>query len=332
MTIQREILYLTEKDVKKTIGVVEAVKLAELGIQADARGEVNGYKFYMDVDRKGFIKPFSGYLAGEDFAFVKIFNFFHNNPTDFNLPTTSSIAILFDAKTGLPVCIMEASWITGIKTAASTTVTARYLAIPDSEKITIFGAGTLGKMHVRALASEFKIKRVFLVDILSSVAQSAAEELNTDLGFPVEVVSFDNREDAVSESEIIITVTTGNQALFSYKWLKPGAFIARLGSYKEIDFDVFIESDKVIVDNWKYVSPRIPELISLVRTGGFGFENIYGEWPDIVAGKIPGRENFKEIILFIALGIWGEYASILPEVFRIAQKKGLGQIINSYSA
>jgi ornithine cyclodeaminase/alanine dehydrogenase-like protein (mu-crystallin family) len=40
---------------------------------------------------------------------------------------------------------------------------------------------------------------------------------------------------------------------------------------------------------------------------------------------VPGRESAEEIIVYIALGIWGEYAAILPEVYRRAKALGLGQ-------
>lgn len=325
MPIPAEILYLTESDVQQTLTVAEAVDLAEKGIKADAFGHVNGDKFYMNVNEDGFIKPFSGYLAGEEYAFVKTFSYFPTNPENFNRPTTSSIVILLDAETGLPACFMEAGWVTGLKTAASTAVTTAYLARPESETVTIFGAGTLGRLHLLAVAERFKLKQAFFVDILPEVAEACAAELEPVLGFQVKAVTLEDRENAVRKSDVIFTVTTGSQALVEHSWLKPGAFVARLGSYQEVDHDVITKADKVIVDRWKYVSPRIPEIVELVEKGQFSFDDVYAEWPNIVAGKAPGRESAEEIILYIALGIWGEYAAILPEVYRRAKALGLGQ-------
>jgi ornithine cyclodeaminase/alanine dehydrogenase-like protein (mu-crystallin family) len=324
MPIPKEMLYLTEADVQQTLSVAEAVDLAERGIKADAVGLVNGDKFYMDVGETGFIKPFSGYIEGEEYAFVKTFSYFPINTEKYNRPTTSSMVILLDAETGLPACLMEASWVTGLKTAASTTVTTAYLARPESEIVTIFGAGTLGRLHLMAVAERFKLKRAYFVDILPEVAEARAAELEPILGFPVKAILLEDRERAVRKSDIIFTVTTGNQALFEHSWLKPGTFVARLGSYQEVDHDVITNADKVIVDRWKYVSPRIPEIVSLVAKGEFSLDDVYAEWPNIVAGEVLGRETSDEIILYIALGIWGEYAAILPEVFRRARSLGLG--------
>ena len=160
--------------------------------------------------------------------------------------------------------------------------------------------------------------------VVTELAAACATELEADLGFPVAAVSLEARESVVRESDIIFTVTTGSQELVYRKWLKPGAFVARLGSYQEVAYDVITEVDKVVVDRWKYVRPRIPEIIQLVEEGKFDQESIHAEWPDIVAGKAAGRESEIEVIVFIALGIWGEYAAILPEVYRRARSLGLG--------
>jgi len=325
MPVPKEILYLTEADVQKTITYAEAVDLAEKGIIADAAGKVNGDKYYMNVGKDGFIKPFSGYIEGEDLAFVKTFSYFPVNPEKYDRPTTSSMVILLDAETGLPACFMEAGWITGLKTAASTAVTTAYLARSDSEVVTIFGAGTLGRLHLIALAERFDLKQAYFVDLRFEAAQACAEELEPMLGFPIKALSLEERGSAVKESDIIFTVTTGSQELVKQEWVKPGLFIARLGSYQEVSHDVILEADKVIVDCWKYVSPRIPEIIQLKEQGKFDFKDVFAEWPEIVGERSPGRESADEVIVYIALGIWGEYAAILPEVYRKAKKIGLGQ-------
>jgi ornithine cyclodeaminase len=324
------ILYLTESDVQQTLSIGEAVDLAERGIQADAEGQVVGDKFYMHLGEAGFIKPFSGYVLGEELAFVKTFSFFPANPAQFACPTTSSMVLLFDARTGLPVCLMEGGWLTALKTGASTAVTASRLARPNADTVTIVGAGTLGRMHLRALAQRCALRRGWVIDLLPDVAQKVAVDLEPELGFPIVPVPLDERARAIHQSDVVITVTTGDQPLVEWSWLRPGAFVARLGSNQEVALDVITRADKVVVDNWRYVQPRIPELGML--EGLFGLEQIHAEWPEIVAGRRPGRESPTEIIIYLALGIWGEYAAILPEVFRRARSLGLGQPLRRSSA
>jgi ornithine cyclodeaminase/alanine dehydrogenase-like protein (mu-crystallin family) len=325
MLVADSILYLTEADVQQTLTILEAVDLAEQGIKADAAGRVAGDKFYMPLGEAGFIKPFSGYMEGEELAFVKTFSFLPGNRERFGHPATSSMVLLFDAETGLPVCLMEGGWVTALKTGASTAVTAAALARPEATTATIFGAGSLGRMHLQALTSRFSLRQAYVVDILPEAAEAYATDLEPIVGFSVEPVLLEAREVAVRRSDIVITVTTGNQPLVERGWLQPGAFVARLGSYQEVALEVITEADKVIVDKWHYVRPRIPELEMLAQEKRFGFEAVHAEWPDVVAGRRPGREARNEIIVYIALGIWGEYAAILPEVYRRARQLGLGR-------
>lgn len=324
MPLPKEFIYLTEHDVQQTMNVAEAIDLARNGIQADAAGNVAGDKFYTTIGDHGFVKPFTGYIDGEEYFFVKTFNFFQHNPEKFDLPATSSLVLMFEAETGYPACLMEAGWVTGLKTAASTAVTAQYLAKKDAKTALIFGAGSLGRMHLRALAQILPLEIAYVSDLYPAIAESCAQEVGSEVGIKVQAVPLEHREQVVRRSDVIVTVTTGDQALFQHSWLKPGAFIARLGSYQEIAQDVITEADKVIVDNWHYVSPRIPEIVSLKNKGKFDFEHVAAEWPEIVAGTKPGRESQEEVILYIALGIWGEYAAILPEVYRRAKAQKLG--------
>jgi ornithine cyclodeaminase len=325
MPVAPSILYLDESDVQQTLTVSDALVLAERGVRADAAGEVSGDKFYMQVGEEGFIKPFSGYLHGEELAFVKTFSFFPLNPERRGSPATSSMVLLFESATGLPVCLMEGGWVTALKTGASSAITAGHLAQAGATSVTIFGAGTLGRMHLRALSQRLALERAYVVDLLPQVAEAFAAELAPEVGFAVEPVLLEEREEAVRASEIVFTVTTGDQPLVEREWLQPGAFIGRLGSYQEVALDVITEADKVVVDNWAYVRARIPELETLDQAGQFGPEQVHAEWPDIVAGRSPGRESDEEVILYLALGIWGEYAAILPEVYRRAREMGLGQ-------
>lgn len=78
------------------------------------------------------------------------------------------------------------------------------------------------------------------------------------------------------------------------------------------------------MDKWEYTAKRAPELIELKKKGLIRKEFIHAEYPEIVAGAKPGRESRDEKILYMALGLWGEYAAILPEVYRRAYKRGLG--------
>lgn len=320
-------LFLSEEDVRQTLTMSEAIEIARRGLYADARGQVVGDKFYMPVGERGFIKPFSGYLEGEPYAFVKTFSYFVDHGSRQGVPSTGSHVLLFDASSGRLVCLMEAEWATGLKTGASTALIAQLLARTESQRLVIFGAGLQGEMHLRSLASCFKFERITLLDLRNRVAEALAGRMKAELGREVTSAPLSEREGVVRSADIVVTVTTGNQPLIEFDWLQPGAFVARLGSYQELALEVITEADKLIVDKWQYVSPRVPELKQLTAAGTYSRDQLHAECLEVVAGKVPGRESPQEVIVYIALGIWGEYAALLPEVYRRARDLGLGRFI-----
>ncbi len=322
MELGKEILFLSDDDVKQCITMEEAVKLAEEGITADGRGEVVGDKYYMSLGAHGYIKPFSGYIKGKDLFFVKTFTMVPENQAKRGLPASRSLVMLFDAATLMPVCFMEASWITAVKTGASTAVTAKYLAKKGSRIAAIFGAGLQGRTHLEALSQVCSLEEVRIVDIVEEAARNYVRDMSEKLGLKVIATT---GQQAVSGADIVIMVTTGNEPMVYREWLSPGALVLKLGSFNELDLDVIMSADKLVVDAWKWTSDRVPELMTLVREGRLSKDNLHAEWPDIVGGRKPGRESADEVIVYVALGIMCEYAAILPYLYRKALELKIGQ-------
>jgi ornithine cyclodeaminase/alanine dehydrogenase-like protein (mu-crystallin family) len=283
----------------------------------------------MDLRPGHFVKPFSGYKAGEQLFFVKTFSFFADN-ADLGLPVTSSQVLLYHAGTGMPLCLMEAGWVTALKTGASTALTVEGLCRSDAQALTLFGAGLQGQMHLEALAVVRDWAQVWLVDIDHARAERVAEGMRSRLRIKVQAA--DSPERAVRESDVVITVTTGSGELVKHGWLKPGALVCKMGSYQELELAVITGADKLVVDSWEYVGHRVPELIRLVDEGQLTRRSFHAEWPDIVAGRASGRETDAERIVYIALGIWGEYGAILPAIYHQALEHGLGQVIDLFGA
>lgn len=324
--IGQELLIISESDAKSCLDMKDAIKLAEKGIRADSEHKVLGDKFYMDLGDKGFVKPFAGYIESDEHFFVKVFGLFKDNPVKHKVHSTLGIVIIGDAETGAPVSIMEASWVTALRTGAATAVTARYLANPNSSAVTIFGAGTLGKTHLEGLSEVFKLEDVRVVDPVREARDNYSKEMSKKLGIKVEPVQ--SAREALKGSDIVILVTTANEPMIKKEWLEPGMFMAKLGSFREMESEVVLSVDKVVVDRWKYSSSRVPELRELVEKGLISEKSIHAEYSEIVAGTKRARESRDEKILYIALGLWGEYAAILPEIYRRALKKGLGVKVN----
>ena len=99
-----------------------------------------------------------------------------------------------------------------------------------------------------------------------------------------------------------MTATTANKPLVMNEWVKPGALVSTIGSYQELDEQLVFKADKIIVDHVGQHLHR-GEFVKLFESGKLLESDIYGEFPDILAGKLAGRENEREKIVISIVGM-----------------------------
>lgn len=323
---QNTCLYLSEKDVKDCIGMKETVEEVEKAIKILAKGQaIQPPKIYMTIPKHhGFIKPMTAYVEPMEVAVSKIFAFFPDNPLKHNMPTVHATIVVNDAKTGVPVALMDGTWITALRTAATSAVAAKYLAKKDSPVLGIIGTGVQGITHTEAFGNVRKIEEVRAFDIVPKIKDRFVKEM-TDKGFDVKPVS--SYKEAVVGADIVATCTVGDEVMVKPEWFVSGMFIAKVGSYQEVDTKVVTDADKVVVDWWEYVSTRVKELNMLMDKRLFDRSKVYAEIHEVVGGLKPGREKTDEKILFISLGMGVEDAAAAMYVYKRAKERGLGTTI-----
>lgn len=321
-TIGKEILYLSETDVKACLNMKKAIDLCEEGERLTGYGEAADDKFYLPLKEGLVFKPFAGYLKSKDIVAAKIFTLAKNNPGK-GLPASTSFGLIYDATTLVLLAILDANWLTGVKVGASSSVAAKYLSKKNSSIVGIIGAGLQGRTHLEGLREVFKLKEVRVADIIKESRERYAKEMSEK--FNLNVIAVDSVEQAVKGADIVVTVTTADEPLINKDWVEPGMTILKLGSYQEIDLDIITSVDKVVVDKWEFISHRSKEIIKLREAGIISRKNIYAEITEIVAGKTVGRVNDEETILFIALGMGGDYVALFSDLYNTAKNLGVGQ-------
>jgi len=305
------------------MGIRETIEEVEKAIKMLAKGQaIQPPKIYMTIPKHhGFIKPMTAYIEPMNVAVSKIFTFFPDNPLKYGLPTVHATVVVNDGKTGLPLALMDGTWITALRTAATTAVAAKYLAKKDSSVIGIIGAGVQGRTHLEAFGEVYKVEKVHVFDAFPKTLDRYVEEMGSK-GFTVEPVA--SYKEAVKGSDIVVTCTVGDEAMVESEWFEPGMFIAKVGSYQELDVKAVTSADKVVVDWWEYVSTRVKELNKLMEKRLFDRSKVYAELHEVVGGLKPGRQRPEEKILFISIGMGVEDAAAAMYAYKRAKELGLG--------
>jgi len=131
---------------------------------------------------------------------------------------------LFSADTGAALATLEANEFTRLRTAAATAVAAGLLVLPNVKTLAVFGAGIQGRAHAQALSRVRRFERVLVC--ARSGAEAFAAELEASLGLPVQAVD----AATAAEADVIATATRSAVPLFDGSLVRPGAFVAAVGS------------------------------------------------------------------------------------------------------
>lgn len=308
-SLSPDLIYLSRADLIVLGGAHSQpyVDAVEAGLVSHYRGDyVQPLKPYLRwpgadhiADR---IIAMPGYLGGErPVAGLKWIGSRQHNPSRHGLERASALIVLNDVQTNYPCAIMEGGLISGMRTAAITALGVRHLARKDFRRLAVIGCGPIARMQLQTLLEQFPaIAQVRLFDL----DPEAAMALRTTLGarFSVTWEISASAEEAVRDSEVVVTCTVTDTPYLPFEWLSPGTFVANV-SIMDVHKDVYVRADKVVVDDWAQSNRERKILNQLVLEGRFSREQLHAELGEIVAGARVGRESAEEIILLNPMGM-----------------------------
>ena len=252
---------------------------------------------------------------------VKIVTGYKANPEKFGLPHILAVMVLTDPENGYPLAIFDGTHLTTFRTGAMTALAAKYLARPDSEILTIVGAGTQGRSTAKALSRLFSFREIRIHDIHFQAGEKFGEEMGSLLKLPIRLSS--QAREAVEGADILITVTSSEGEFVRNEWVKPGSFIASVGSYPELDPALPKNVEKLVVDDRTQARYR-GELWKGYERGDFSDGMIYAELGEIVSGRKKGRETREERTLACLTGVGTLDVTVARRVYERALECKLG--------
>lgn len=264
-------------------------------------------------------------LIGEVTA-VKVVTIFPNNPSQ-GKPTTQGVVLLSDAKNGEHLAMLNASYLTRLRTGALSGIATDYLARKDSKVLTVIGTGAMAFEQVLAVLAVRDIKRIVLVNRTTSKAEQFGQKL-AEFGVTIPYEVFKDVSAAVGEADIICCATRSNEPVFNGCDLKTGTHINGVGSYLphmlEMDIATITKSSKIVVDDLDGVKGEAGELMHAVEIGEWSFDQVHGEIGALVTGAVKGRQCKEEITLFKSVGAAYYDLAVAKGVYLNAKKQGIG--------
>lgn len=221
------------------------------------------------------------------------------------------LIVLFSTETGEVLATLDAGTITKKRTAACSVLMAQQFAQPKPKKLAIFGLGTQGLEHFLQFTEAFDLAEVHIVSPHLDAEQVAFCRANTKA-----IVSVVEPVQAVQGADIIVTASRSEQPVVQGEWLKPGAFIAAIGSSlphtRELDDEVIRRVSQIVVESKEQalaeagdlVLAKVPDLEQKIQTMG-----------EVFLDKSAAYQE-QQIVLYKAVGVALEDIAVAGLVYK----------------
>jgi len=284
--------FITDDHVRRLITMRDAIAelriaLAEHGAgRAPVQPRVRTKGEHVSVSMMGAILPSRGVCGAKVYST-------HGGRFDFVVP-------LFSSDDGCLISILHGDALTEFRTAAVTRIASDALARPGARVLAVFGTGRQARAHIRALADGSSIERVLIVGI-DHVAQTVAE---MQALFPDKLIEASHAQAAARAADVIVTATRSATPLFDGTWVKPGVFIAAIGSSKpdarELDDALLARANTLVVESLEQARSEAGDLL-MAAPGVIAWDDIVELGAVLANRRIEPRAR-GDVTIFKSLG------------------------------
>ena len=206
-------------------------------------------------------------------------------------PMVNGAVNLFSDDDGQLEAILDFHLVTKWKTAGDSLLAARRLARPDSKRILIVGAGTVGRSLWQAYSAVFPEAEFSVWNRSPEGAQQFVKDCDG-------VTVATDLERAVREADIVTSATMTTEPLLKGAWFQPGQHIDLIGAYRpdmrEVDDEALLRS-RVFVDSYATTMNHIGELRIPLESGVISPDQIVADYYELDMFQ---RGSDDEITLF----------------------------------
>ena len=308
-------LWITEADVCRLIDLSGSVEALEKGLMAEADGKAVNMTKTQTVWDVGSLNVTGAQFTGDGLVGAKVWS-------NANLGA-APIIIMHGANDGQIVAIVESFALGQMRTAALSSVAAKWCSVEDADEMAIMGSGHQALPQVAAIASVRDLSRVRVWSRTPANRDSFVDELRD--AFDFEIVACDTVEDAAKDCPIITTFTRAKEPFLFAAMVSKGTHInaggAIIPTNAEIDQGVFDRCDKIVCDNLAQVQKGSRELMEYAERAG-GWDAVIPIC-NLVKEQKPRPEGADiSIYKFMGMGL-ADMASAV-EILKRARAEGVG--------
>ncbi len=319
------LLYLTASDLQGlglTIG--RAADVLEDAFRHKAAGRVTSPPMtFFHRDGPPWFNSMVCWIEPLGYAGCKFQSGDSSNPSR-GLPSIQGLYALCESEGGRMVALMDARWLTAIRTAAVGALFARRAAREGAQTLGILGCGLQGRLQLEAIKGEVaSIKHCRAYDTVPTHAESFRNEMDWRFGVDIEIVK--SAEAAVRGADIVMTsgpITKARAPQIEADWLEPGCL------FLSLDRDSYITDGATRSMNRIFSDDREALMHSKAHEGAFGaVARVDADLAEIASSDMALRHAPEERIAVFINGLGIEDLAAAIEIYRLARKHRVGTLL-----
>lgn len=267
------------------------------------------------VNDKGTVLYKPAYSQSAGIFCAKIVSIFPGNAAQ-GLQVTPGIIMVNSAETGMPVAMIEAGYLTSLRTGAATGIATKTFARVDAKTAALFGTGGQSRHQLEALLCARKFETVYVFSRSSDNAERFCKE-NADLSSSCELVPNPSRS-VLKSCDVIATATTSPTPVLRDDEISDDVFISAIGSLgpnrTEIPDETLLRGS-IVVDNREACLAEAGEITLLRAAGKLPTDFSPVEIGEVINGTIESPQRTP--IIFKSVGNAAQDLACVAELLHL---------------
>ena len=313
-------LLIREEDVRALLTPARAVELVETVFRYEAEGRAENRPRIRIPFPKGLFHSMSAVVTAANSVGLKAYASGSTGAT--------FVVLLFDTQSSALLAILEADWLGRMRTGAASGVATRYMASEAARTLGVIGSGRQAETQIDSIAAVRPLDHIKVFSRSVERREALARSMSGRLDVNVSAVS--TAQEAVSESDIVVTITSSREPVVDGSWLANGCHVNAAGSNqptrRELDASAVARAGIVAVDSLQQARIESGDLILAAAEGAFDWPNAV-ELSQIVSGSVKPDRSPGGISIFVSQGIAIEDIMVARDVYDRAVAAGRGQRI-----
>lgn len=314
---------IDKKVVAGCLGMAKAIDLMREAYSELSAGRVDSPLRTALVNQGGTVLYKPAYSESAGIFCVKVVSVFAEN-TAKGLPVTPGIIVVNSSETGMPLAILEAGYLTSLRTGAATGIATEVLAKQDARIGALFGTGGQAFHQLEAMLCVRDFETIYVFSRKSAKAEKFCADHQAMAG-KCRLVPNPDRS-VLKACDVITTATTSATAVFSDDEISDAVHINAIGSLgsqrTEVSAETLLRSH-VIVDQRAACLKEAGE-ICLMRDAGLIDETYHPiEIGELISGSEELAEQAKPTV-FKSVGNAVQDLLCSAEIYKQCKASGLG--------